>query len=230
VELAEKADDSAVEAAVWSDPRVAHVDYLTKEQNLRKIFERYVPNPKAVTLIGANPLPDTLRVRPADPHGIKTLAAALEKLDGVAEVRYGQQVVEKILMLARTVQMSGAALLVLMAFGMLLIVNATIRLTIYARRREIRIMQLVGATNGFIRLPFICEGVFHGLIGGVFAAGIVLLAYLEAVRYVDAHLAFIALLYSPKLLITFALGMVACGVLVGGSGSAFSLRRYLQVT
>ncbi|MBM3502014.1 MAG: ABC transporter permease [Armatimonadetes bacterium] len=230
VELKEDAKDSEVEVAVWQDPRVGDVTYVTKEENLRAIFERYVPNPEAVALIGENPLPDALRVKPAAPEDIKPLAASLEKLKGVEEARYGQQVVEKIMVLARAVQVSGAVLLVLMAFGMMLIVNATIRLTVYARRREIRIMQLVGATNGFIRLPFICEGLFHGLLGGLFSAATVLLVYLEVVRYVDAHLAFIDLLYGTKLLVLFGLGMVLAGALVGATGSAFSLRRYLRLT
>jgi len=229
VELKDSADDSQVEVAVWQDPRVDDVEYVSKEDNLRRIFERYVPNPQAVTLLGANPLPDTLRVRPASPRDIKAVAGVIEKLDGVAKVRYGQQVVEKILLLARSVQISGAVLLVLMAFGMLLIVNATIRLTIYARRREIRIMQLVGATNSFIRMPFICEGLFHGLMGGILAAGVVLLVYLEVIRFVDAHLAFIDLLYSTKIVVLFGLGMIAAGIAVGGTGSALSLRRYLQL-
>jgi cell division transport system permease protein len=230
VELKEDAKDPEVEAAVWQDPRVGDVVYVTKEENLRAIFERYVPNPEAVALIGENPLPDALRVKPASPADIKPLAASLEKLKGVGKVRYGQQVVEKIMVLARAVQISGAILLVLMAFGMMLIVNATIRLTVYARRREIRIMQLVGATNGFIKLPFICEGLFHGLLGGLFAAAIVLLVYLEVVGYVDAHLSFIDLMYGTKLLVLFGAGMVVVGALVGGTGSAFSLRRYLRLT
>jgi cell division transport system permease protein len=229
VELKDKANDSEVEVAVWQDPRVKDVEYVSKEQSLRRIFERYVSNPQAVALIGENPLPDAFRVKPASPGDIKALAAALQKLDGVATVRYGQQIVEKILMLARTVQLSGAVLLVLMAFGMMLIVNATIRLTVYARRREIRIMQLVGATNAFIRIPFICEGLFHGVLGGVLAAGVALLGYLEVVRYVDMHLAFIDMLYGTRFLVLFGLGMVALGALVGATGSAMSLRRYLRL-
>jgi cell division transport system permease protein len=229
-ELKDDAKDADIEAAVWQDPRVGDVVYVTKEENLRAIFERYVPNPEAVALIGENPLPDALRVKPASPEDIDALAASLGKQKGVAKVRYGKQIVEKIIVLERAVQIAGGILLVLMAFGMMLIVNATIRLTIYARRREIRIMQLVGATNGFIRLPFICEGLFHGLLGGAFAAGTVLLVYLEVVRYVDAHLAFIQLMYSARLLVTFGLGMVAAGALVGATGSAFSLRQYLRLT
>jgi cell division transport system permease protein len=229
VELRDDAEDADVEAQIWQDPRVGETQYITAEENLRKIFERYVPNPEALQYLDKNPLPDSVRVRPASPGEIDDLAAQIEKIDGVEQARYGKEVVSKILMLARAIQISGAVLLVLMAFAMVLIVNTTIRLTIYARRREIRIMQLVGATNAFIKMPFICEGLFHGLMGGILAAAVVLLVYLEALGYVDANLGFIHLLYSTKLLVLFGLGTVLVGVVVGGTGSALSLRRYLRL-
>ena len=229
VELKDDAEDAEVEAQVWQDPRVSETEYVTAEENLRKLFERYVPNPEALQYLDKNPLPDSIRVRPSSPQGIDELATGLEKIDGVERVRYGKEVVSKILVLARSIQISGTVLLVLMAFAMVLIVNTTIRLTIYARRREIRIMQLVGATNRFIKIPFVCEGLFHGLMGGILAASVVLLVYLEALRYVDTNLAFVQLLYSTRLLVLYGLGTVAVGILVGGTGSALSLRRYLRL-
>ena len=229
VELEESAEDADVEVRIWQDPRVKEVDYVPKEEALKALFARYVDKPEALELLEGNPLPDAYRVRPVEPGDIDPLAASLGQLEGVAKVRYGKQVVEKILMLARSIQISGAALLVLMAFGMVLIVNATIRLTVYARRREIRIMQLVGATNSFIKLPFVCEGLFHGVAGGVLAAGLVLLGYVQVVGYVDRHLAFLELYYGTGFLVLFGLGMVALGALVGATGSATSLRKYLRL-
>jgi cell division transport system permease protein len=229
VELKGDAEDAEVEAQIWQDPRVKETDYVTAEASLKKLFERYVPNPEALQYLDENPLPDSIRVRPSSPGEIDELAAGIGKIDGVERVRYGKEVVSKILMLARSIQVSGAALLVLMAFGMVLIVNATIRLTIYARRREIRIMQLVGATNAFVKIPFVCEGLFHGLMGGIFAASVVLLVYLEVLRYVDANLAFIQLIYSAKFLVLFGVGTVLLGIVVGGTGSALSMRGYLRL-
>lgn len=229
VELKEDAEDADVEAEIWQNPRVKDTAYITAEDSLKKLFQRYVPNPEALQYLDKNPLPDSIRVRPTSASEIDELAAAIERIDGVERVRYGKEVVSKILVLARAIQASGAVLLVLMAFAMVLIVNTTIRLTIYARRREIRIMQLVGATNSFIKVPFICEGLFHGLMGGVVAASVVLLVYLEVLRYVDANLDFIQLLYGTGLLVAFGLGTVLAGVLVGGTGSALSLRSYLRL-
>jgi cell division transport system permease protein len=228
VDLKPGAKSADVEASIWKDPRVKDTQPVSAEESLRAIFAHYVPNPKAIAYMDKNPLPDSIRVQPALPEQIDAVAADLAKLPGVAKVRYGKEVVTKILMLARTIRASGLALLALMGFAMVLIVNTTIRLTIYARRREIRIMQLVGATNGFIRIPFLCEGLFHGLAGGIFAASLCLLGYLEILRYVDTNLAFIQLLYSPKLLVSFALAMVLAGVLAGGTGSVLSLKRYLR--
>jgi cell division transport system permease protein len=229
VELKKGAKSATVEAKIWRDPRVKDTRFVSAEESLKDIFARYVPNPKAIVYMDRNPLPDAIRVRPASPQRIDALANDLAKIDGVEKARYGKEVISKILMLARAIQYSGGALLVLMAFAMVLIVNTTIRLTIYARRREIRIMQLVGATNTFIKIPFVVEGLFHGLLGGAIAAGLVLLGYLEVLRYVDANLAFIELLYSTRLLVLYGLGTVAAGVLAGGTGSALSLRRYLRL-
>ena len=228
-ELKSGTKSAEVEARIWKDPRVKDTQPISAEQSLKGIFARYVPNPKAIAYMDRNPLPDSIRVKPADPRQIDAIAADIQRIPGVAKVRYGKEVISKILMLAHTLQLSGTGLLVLMGFAMVLIVNTTIRLTIYARRREIRIMQLVGATNSFIKMPFVCEGLFHGLLGGVLAASIVLLAYLEVLRYVDANLAFIELLYSTRLLTLYALVTVAAGVLVGGTGSALSLRQYLRL-
>ena len=230
VELSDDADHTQVEVDIYHDLRVDDVALITKEESLRAIFERYVPNAKAMDLVEDNPLPDTMRVRPVDPDDIPALAETLGPIEGIDRVRYGKEIITKLNVVSRSVKIAGVVLLTLMAFGMTLIVNATIRLTVYARRHEIRIMQLVGATNRFIKIPFVCEGIFHGLMGGIVAAGLVLGGYLQTVAYVDQHLAFIELLYGTKLIVLFGLGMVVGGVVVGGTGSAMSLRKYLRLT
>ncbi len=230
VELKDDADHTAVEVAIYQDLRVDDVALITAQENLQATLGRYVQDAKAIDLIETNPLPATMRVKPVDSHDIPALADTLGTIEGVERVRYGKEIIEKLNVVARSVKLSAIILLLLMAFGMTLIVNATIRLTVYARRREIRIMQLVGATNSFIKVPFICEGIFHGLLGGLLSAGLILGAYLRVVSYVDEHLAFIQLLYGAKLLVFFGVGLVIAGVVVGGTGSALSLRKYLRLT
>ena len=115
-----------------------------------------------------------------------------------------------------------------MGFGTLLIVSTTIRLTIYARRREIRIMQLVGATNWFIRLPFVIEGAFHGVVGGIFSTVLVLLSYAYVNAYIGQNLDFINLVYGTRFMVLFGLGTMLCGILFGAGGSYLGVHKYLR--
>ncbi len=239
VDLEDEADTAEIQAALLGRQQVKEAKFVGKDESLLKWAERIgleLPEPdpdrrvKLITeLLGGNPLPDSLCVKPVDPQDIPAIAAEAKKIPGVAEVRYGEQVTEKLLTLARGTKISGLVMGLIMGAATLLIIGTTIRLTIYARRREIRIMQLVGATNWFIRIPFLLEGVFQGLAGALIAIIILLPAYSYAQGYIDRNLEFINLVYSTEVLAIFAFGLVACGLVFGAAGSALSLRRYLRV-
>ena len=239
IDLADKADAAAVHAGLLSSRRVREAKFVSKDEALRQTWQQMgvpLPDPdpevgvKVLTeFLGVNPLPDSFRVKPTDPQDIPVVAAEAQNIPGVEEVRYGEQVTEKLLTLARGTRISGLVMGLIMSTASLLIISTTIRLTIYARRREIRIMQLVGATSWFIRIPFVLEGLVQGLLGGVAAIAILLPAYVYAQGYIDSNLEFIDLIYGPGPLAGFALGLVACGLVFGAAGSALSLRRYLRV-
>lgn len=239
VDLEDEADAADVQATLLGSQQVKEAKLVGKDQSLLKWAERIglqLPEPDPdlrvkmiIELLDGNPLPDSFHVKPVDPQDIPAIAARAEKIAGVAEVRYGEQVTQKLLILARGTKISGLVMGLIMGAATLLIISTTIRLTIYARRHEIRIMQLVGATNWFIRIPFILEGVLHGLAGALIAIVILLPAYSYAQGYIDKNLEFINLVYSPGALASFALGLVACGLVFGAAGSALSLRRYLRV-
>jgi len=205
------------------------VEFVDKKQALKELAGMVGVDITALMPMEKNPLPRSVRLTPAQPEQIETIAAAMQKLEGVRDVNYGQDVTRKLLALARAVKIAGLAFFVLLTLGMVLIINTTIRLTIYARRREIRIMQLVGATNWFIRVPFMLEGIMQGLVGGAVAAGLTLLLYLNVMQYVDTRLQFIHLLYGTGLYLSFALGTVAFGALLGAAGSLTGLRKYLAL-
>jgi len=111
----------------------------------------------------------------------------------------------------------------------LMLVSTTIQLGVHSRRREIRIMQLVGATNGFIRAPFIVEGAVQGLCGGSLAAVLLLVGYSYLYAQITANLTFVDLIYGPLFLTLSALGLVVCGVLFGIIGSLLGTRQYLKL-
>ncbi|NLO07636.1 MAG: ABC transporter permease [candidate division WS1 bacterium] len=229
VDLAEGADAGEVEATLLGDMRVEETRYRTRDQALREQAEAVGMSYEQLNAtLPENPLPDSIVVKPVDPQDMAAIAQAAEKIEGVAEVRYQEQITGKLLILARGIRIAGVISGVVMGAATLLIVSTTIRLTIYARRREIRIMQLVGATNWFIRLPFILEGAFHGVVGGAVSMVLVLASYSWAHGYVSEHLGFIELIYSARFAVLFALGAISCGTFFGVLGSILGLHSYLR--
>jgi cell division transport system permease protein len=232
VDLAHKAKAQDVETALKRDPRIRQTKFVGRDEALKQYADRMKLDLKALKLID-NPIPDSFTVWPSDPNDIPALAASIAKIPGVSTdsrgVRYGGQVTKKLLSLARAAKAMALALTLLLGGAALLIVGTTIRLTIYARRREVRIMQLVGATNWFIRLPFIIEGVLQGLAGALIAAVVLLLGYRHLLGYISQNLDFLDLVHSTPALVTFGLGIVVVGIAFGALGAYLGLRRHLRV-
>src|SRR5918911_2709871 len=204
-------------------PNVKTVQYISKQQALKTMQKR---NREAFALLGTNPLPDSFRLVPRDPDGINAIAAALSptRYPAIDEVRNRKQDTKKILSATGLVKLVTAALAILFTLASIALVANTIRLSIFARRREVEVMKLVGATNWFIRWPFVIEGVIVGLLGGVMA---VLLLTIGKDTLVDPLSGRFALLAAPstidfKLLIVILLA--AC-VTVSALGSGLTLRR-----
>jgi cell division transport system permease protein len=211
------------------------VEFVSKEQAYAAERRR---NPEAYELLGSNPLPDTFRVYPSDPDELPALRDALAPAaangertpvdPAVGEVKDRRDESAKILTATNMVKVSMAVLAVLLVLASVLLVANTIRLSLFARRREVEVMKLVGATDWFIRWPFIIEGVAMGALGGGLA---VLLLLVAKVAFLDPLAADFALIAGPEtidfgLLVTILLGV---SVLVAAAGSGLSLRRFLRV-
>jgi cell division transport system permease protein len=234
LDLTDDADPGEMETKLWGDQRIENLEFVPKERALDQWGALMGLDPaklKELEVAGLwkNPLPNAIIIKVKAPQDIPAVAATANKLEGAAKAKYRQQVTEKLLTLAHGIKVSGSVLAVVMGFACLLLVSTTIRLTIYARRREIRIMQLVGATNWFIRVPFVLEGAFHGLVGGVLAAVVLLGSYAYAQGYVGQNLAFIELVYGTQPLVLFGLGTVSCGMLFGVAGSWIGAQSYLRL-
>ncbi|MBC7288511.1 MAG: FtsX-like permease family protein, partial [Armatimonadetes bacterium] len=130
--------------------------------------------------------------------------------------------------LFRALQAAGWGLVAILAAASLLIITTTIRITIYARRREIRIMQLVGATHWFIRLPFLLEGLLYGFVGGIFGGTVLLGGYTWVQVQVETSFPFIQLVFGPRQLALIGGIIVATGVIFGLVGSLIATREYLR--
>ena len=231
VYLSPRAEDTDVERVRRTlsedTPYVGRVQYLSKEEAYAAEKRR---NPEAYQLLGSNPLPDTFRVTPDDPDNIGALRNALAGTGDPAidEVKNRRDDTEKILSATRVVKLTTAILSVLLIVASILLVANTIRLSLFSRRREVEVMRLVGATNWFIRWPFVIEGVILGAAGGVLA---ILLLLVGKVALIDPLAADFALIAAPDTIdfrfLAFMLLLASVGVAAAGSG--LSLRRFLRV-
>ena len=228
-------DIDRVERLLKAEPLVGKVEFISKEQAFKTESAR---NPKAYELLGSNPLPDTFRITPARPDDIGKLKDALAPQapgggttvvdPAIDEVKNREEDTNKILSVTRVVKITMALLAGLLAVASMLLIANTIRLSLYARRREVEVMKLVGATDWFIRWPFVLEGVIVGAIGGILA--ILLLAVVK-IAVVDPLAADFALIAAPEtidfpLLIAI---LLTAAIAVSALGSGLSLRRFLRV-
>jgi len=216
-------------------PHVARAEFVSKEAAYREERRRH---PDAYDLLGANPLPDTFRVYPDKPDNIGQVRNALAPLSpsggrtvidpAIDEVRNREEDTNKILSATRVVKLTMGLLAVLLCVASMLLIANTIRLSLYARRREVEVMKLVGATDWFIRWPFVLEGVLVGALGGVLA---VLLLAVVKIALVDPLAAEFALIAAPETMNFGLLIAVLLGASIGVSalGSGLSLRRFLRV-
>jgi cell division transport system permease protein len=221
--------------ALLTSPNVEKVEFISKEQALAKERKR---NKEAYELLGANPLPDSFRVTPEDPAGVNAIVDRLAPrgaggerkptLATIDEVRNREEETNQILNATSLVKGVTAGLALLLIVCSVALIANTIRLSIFARRREVEVMKLVGATNWFIRWPFMIEGVIVGFLAGVLA---VLLLTVAKQTVVDPLADKFALLAAPNT-ISFPLlaaVLLASCVLVSALGSGLTLRRFLKV-
>ena len=228
-------DIDRVGRLIRSQPTVKSVQFVSKEQAYQEEKKR---NPEAYQLLGSNPLPDTFRVTPNNPDDIGKLRDALAPPSpsggrtvvdkAIDEVRNRQEDTNKILSVTRVVKLTMALLAALLAIASVLLIANTIRLSLYARRREVEVMKLVGATDWFIRWPFVLEGVICGALGGVLA--ILLLAVVK-IAVVDLLASDFALIAAPRTINFGALIaiLLSAAIAVSALGSGLSLRRFLRV-
>jgi cell division transport system permease protein len=229
------AEKATLRGALIGLPNVKSVQYIPKEEALKKMQRT---NREAFALLGSNPLPDSFRLTPDNPDGVPALVDDLApagadgkrvpRLAAIDDVRNREQDTDKILSATSLVKAVTAGLAALFILASIALVANTIRLSIFARRREVEVMKLVGATNWFIRWPFVIEGMIVGLLGGVVA---VLLLTIGKQTFIDPLSDRFALLAAPDTIdfgLLVALLLVAC-VLVSALGSGLTLRRCLRV-
>lgn len=223
-------DTREIRQTVEEMPGVAEVKFIPKEEGLEQLNQQFGQDHDLVDAMGGeNPLPDYLLVKAEDPDRVSALATQIEALDYVESVDYGQGVVEKLFSLTNWIRVGGLVTIGLLAAATIFLIAITIRLTIFSRRKEIEIMQSVGASKWFINAPFILEGMFLGLTGSLLASLALYFSYNMLVERIHAALSFLPVVTDLNLLVNILLVVLFAGPLVGAIGSMLSLRRFMEV-
>ena len=233
IDTASEADRTEVQRSLETTPGVKSVDYISKDEALRELGSKVDDAKGKIELLGSNPLPSLFRVTPEDPDELKAIVAQIApngtpRLEAIDEVRNRESDTGKILSATGLVKGLGAVMAGLLVLASIALIANTIRLSVFARRREVEVMKLVGATNWFIRWPFVIEGVIVGFMGGVLAS---LLLAIAKVTLIDPLSDRFALLAAPDTIdfpLLIVVLMVAC-VAVSALGSGITLRRFLRV-
>lgn len=208
---------------------VESVDFSTKEAELSDLvldfgdeFRLFEQN---------NPLLDVFYIKATEPQQTDKVAEEISQLEGVEKVEYGEDKIAKLFTFLNTGRNVGLVLILALLFTAMFLISNTIRITIIARRHEIEIMKLVGATNWFVRIPFILEGMWLGLLGSIIPIGLVVALYYNVTEFLAPKLSgeLIQLLEFTPFIYQVSALILLMGVFIGVWGSFMSIRKFLRV-
>lgn len=230
---AEQEEIDRVEKELKKLPNLQSYEFVDKEEGLQQLKESFEERASLFKgLDEENPLPHSFVVKVVNPREIEMAADMIKHIPHVDEVRYlNEQTLQRLFTATNLIKYIGVALIAGLAFTAMFLIANTIKLTIIARRHEIQIMKLVGATNAFIRWPYVIEGLLMGALGAVIPILLLGVGYyflLEVVK-LELYLYFINLLPMYPLVYQLAAILLAIGAFIGVWGSLMSMRRFLRV-
>ena len=229
-EQAERATLEQLHHKLAGHPDIKDLQYVSSEEHLNRLQQQLGGMLEGYDTALENPLLSSYEVQTVVPEAVVQLAAELETYEGVESVFYGQGYVEDLFAVTRIVQIVGLALMAGLAITAVFLISHTIKLTVMMRKKEIAIMKYVGATNWFIRWPFLLEGLLMGFIGAVIPTAALYYLYQGAVEWmVVNNLAFISLLPPDPVIMELARYLLPLGIGLGILGSIFSMSKFLRV-
>ena len=221
----------------WDE--VAEVTYVSKDQALEK-FKKDNEGSEILKEIQGNPLPASFEIKLTSPEKVEQIALRFvdkdgNYIEGVDEVIYGQNYVQKLFSITAIAGSIAFLIIIMLLLAAIVLVFNTIRLSIHARRKEIEVMKLVGATNWFVRIPFLFEGFFEGFVGSLIS--VILLYFMSNYLLIRGekaivdtmHVKELAILGTNNVILYIYAGIVVLGGLVGLLSSSFALKRYIRV-
>jgi cell division transport system permease protein len=231
-----QAQEAQVGQELRKDTRVKTVTYISKTAAFKAQAKKL---PALYANVPTNPLPDSYLVKPKNPNDapkigrdiqaqVKGTPAQAALWPGVNDVKWGDKTTKRVLTVAEVISIVFLVAIVLLVTASTLLIANTIRLSIFARRREIEVMKLVGATNWFVRGPFMLEGLLQGFVGSLLAVVLLVLGKSVALPSILGHLHSTSDVHALPFSLN-ALALLAAGLLLGAAGSGLTLRRFLQV-
>lgn len=233
-------DVQTLQNDLLADKRVKTVKYVSKEQALAEFKKTMADSPEIVDQLTTNPLPASIDVNLKNPRDVLAVVASIKAnstFPNVADkpenpeksLKYGQQIVKQLFAFTNIVRTVGVVFIIMLSGISLIFINNGIRLAIYSRRKEIAIMRLVGASNWFIRTPFLMEGVLQSLVGSLLALASLGAIKAYAIPIMKQQLSFLPVALPTSAAVQMVLILVLGGAVIGLLGSGWALRRYLKV-
>ena len=220
----------ALEREIVAVDEVESAVYMTKEQALENFKKDFGDDGGILEGLEArNPLRDRFTVKLHDIHATKRAAKALEGIEGVANVRARSDISDRIIQVRDVVTAICAVLILILALVSVFIISNTVNLTMFNRREEIAIMKMIGATNGFVRIPFVIEGLLIGIAGATLALFLQWAVYEYVVAAALSSISFMPNVSFGDIIGYILMMFYGVGVLVGGAGSAITLHKFLKV-
>lgn len=206
------------------------IKFTTREEAMENFKERLGDQQFLLdALDDTNPLPDSFSLTVTSPQQVKTIADTVVALDSVESASYSQDIINHLFNLTHLIRLIGVALIILLTGAAIFIISNTIRLTVFARRKEIAIMKYVGATDWFIRWPFLLEGICLGFIGGGLSTIFLYIVYNQVTQEIYEAMAFFPLIPQHPFIDYISLAILVAGIIIGALGSTISLKRFLKV-
>lgn len=206
------------------------IKFTTREEAMENFKERLGDQQFLLyALDDTNPLPDSFSLTVTSPQQVKTIADTVVALNSVESASYSQDIINHLFNLTHLIRLIGVALIILLTGAAIFIISNTIRLTVFARRKEIAIMKYVGATDWFIRWPFLLEGICLGFIGGGLATIFLYIVYNQVTQEIYEAMAFFPLIPQHPFINYISLAILVAGIIIGALGSTISLKRFLKV-
>ena len=229
--LKDDVDDETGEALrdrIGTVGSVVETDYLSRAAAMARLREQLADRAELLNMVSGNPLPASVEVRVRDASEVRKVAEILRAEQSVDEVAVPEDAVDSLVRLAQAARFGGAFTIIGFAGVTVVVIGNTIRLAVYARRQEIELMRLVGATDWFIRWPFVIEGMLYGIVGAVIVGAVTLLALGTVQGALLDVLKFLPIRSDPLLPLQLLVVTGFVGVGVGTVGSYVSVRRFLD--